>query len=55
VRVASLALAGPLQASILDRPLHLSTTINIRGQNYRLREHREAAMFRELAEMQKEG
>ena len=44
-----------LAAAILDRLLHFSTTINIRGQSYRLREQRKAGVFRELAEMQKEG
>mgnify|MGYP001819128408 FL=1 len=44
-----------LAAAILDRLLHHSTTINIRGQSYRLREQRKAGVFRELAERQKEG
>ena len=44
-----------LAAAILDRLLHFSTTINIRGQSYRLREQRKAGVFRELAERQKEG
>jgi DNA replication protein DnaC len=44
-----------LAAAILDRLLHFSTTINIRGQSYRLREQRKAGVFRELAEMRKEG
>ena len=41
--------------AILDRLLHLSTTINIRGQSYRLPEQRKAGVFRELAQSQKEG
>lgn len=44
-----------LAAAILDRLLHHSTTVNIRGQSYRLREKRKAGVFTELAEMQKEG
>jgi DNA replication protein DnaC len=43
-----------LAAAILDRLLHFSTTINIRGQSYRLREKRKAGVFRELDELQKE-
>lgn len=44
-----------LAAAILDRLLHFSTTINIRGQSYRLREKRKAGIFTELADLQKEG
>ena len=44
-----------LAAAILDRLLHHSTTINIRGQSYRLREKRKAGVFRDLAERDKEG
>jgi DNA replication protein DnaC len=44
-----------LAAAILDRLLHFSTTINIRGQSYRPREQRKAGVFRDLAERQKEG
>ena len=44
-----------MTAAILDRLLHHSTTINIRGQSYRLREQRKAGVFKELAERQKEG
>jgi DNA replication protein DnaC len=36
-----------LAAAILDRLLHQSTTLNIRGQSYRLREKRKAGMFGE--------
>src|SRR5690348_4272939 len=39
-----------LAAAILDRLLHQSTTLNIRGQSYRLREKRKAGMFGELGE-----
>lgn len=39
-----------LAAAILDRLLHFSTTINIRGQSYRLREKRKAGIFSELAQ-----
>ncbi len=41
-----------LAAAVLDRPLHSSTTINIRGQSHRLRETRKAGVFTEL---EKEG
>jgi DNA replication protein DnaC len=34
-----------LASAILDRLLHVSTTINIRGQSYRLREKRRAECF----------
>jgi len=43
-----------LAAAILDRLLHHSTTVNIRGQSYRLREKRKAGVFTELNEPQKE-
>jgi DNA replication protein DnaC len=43
-----------LAAAILDRLLHYSTTINIRGQSYRLREKRKAGVFSELNERAKE-
>jgi DNA replication protein DnaC len=43
-----------LATAILDRLLHVSTTINIRGQSYRLREKRKAGVFTELAESAKE-
>jgi DNA replication protein DnaC len=43
-----------LAAAILDRLLHHSTTINIRGQSYRLREKRKAGIFIELEEPHKE-
>jgi DNA replication protein DnaC len=39
-----------LAAAILDRLLHQSTTLNIRGQSYRLREKRKAGMFGEPGE-----
>lgn len=44
-----------LAAAILDRLLHHSTTINIRGQSYRLREKRKAGVFVDLDEPQKEA
>lgn len=37
-----------LAAAILDRLLHASTTVNIRGQSYRLREKRQAGVFPDL-------
>ena len=41
-----------LAAAILDRLLHFSTTLNIRGQSYRLREKRQAGVFAELTHPQ---
>lgn len=38
-----------LAAAILDRLLHASTTVNIRGESYRLREKRQAGVFPDLA------
>jgi IstB-like ATP binding protein len=43
-----------LNTAILDRLLHFSTTISIRGQGYCLREKRKAGLFTELAEPAKE-
>ena len=40
-----------LAAAILDRLLHVSTTINIRGQSYRLREKRQAGIFTDLPDL----
>lgn len=40
-----------LAAAILDRLLHASTTINIRGQSYRLREKRQAGVFPDLLDL----
>ena len=37
-----------LAAALLDRLLHVSTTLNIRGQSYRLREKRTAGVFHDL-------
>ena len=37
-----------LAAAILDRLLHHSTTINIRGESYRLKERRKAGLFQRL-------
>lgn len=48
--------ADPVLASaILDRLLHHSATINIRGQSYRLREKRQAGVFHDLTTDPKEG
>jgi len=44
-----------LAAALLDRLLHYSTTINIRGQSYRLREKRKAGVFHELDDPGKEA
>jgi len=43
-----------LATAILDRLLHFSTTVSIRGQSYRLREKRKAGVFTELGEPPKE-
>ncbi len=43
-----------LATAILDRLLHVSTTLNIRGQSYRLREKRKAGVFTDVAEPPKE-
>ncbi len=37
-----------LASAMLDRLLHYSTTINIRGESYRLREKRKAGVFHDL-------
>jgi len=42
-----------LAAAILDRLLHVSTTLNIRGQSYRLREKQKAGLFQPIPELQK--
>lgn len=48
--------AGQVLASaILDRLLHHSTTVSIRGQGYRLREKRQAGVFHNLTAAPKEG
>jgi DNA replication protein DnaC len=44
-----------LASAILDRLLHHSTTINIRGQSYRLREKRQTGVFHDLTTAAKEG
>ena len=44
-----------LASAILDRLLHHSTTVNIRGQSYRLREKRQAGVFHDLTAPPKEG
>lgn len=43
-----------LATAILDRLLHHSLTLNIRGLSYRLREKRKAGVFTTLAEPEKE-
>jgi DNA replication protein DnaC len=43
-----------LAAAILDRLLHHSTTVNIRGHSFRLREKRKAGIFTELPMPEKE-
>lgn len=43
-----------LASAILDRLLHISTTVNIRGQSYRLREKRQAGTFHTLPAVQEE-
>jgi DNA replication protein DnaC len=49
-------LADPVLASaILDRLLHHSTTVNIRGQSYRLREKKQAGVFHDLTAPSKEA
>jgi DNA replication protein DnaC len=42
-----------LAAAILDRLLHHSTTVNIRGQSYRLREKRKTGVFPSLQDENK--
>ena len=44
-----------LAAAILDRLLDHLTTVNIRGNSYRLREKRKAGVFSELTETDKES
>lgn len=44
-----------LAAAILDRLLHHSTTVNIRGHSYRLRDKRKTGVFPELPAPQKEA
>src|SRR5579859_1072312 len=41
-----------LASAILDRLLHASVTVNIRGQSYRLREKQKAGVFHNLPEIQ---
>lgn len=43
-----------LATAILDRLLHYSTTITIRGHSFRLREKRKAGVFHDLTQPQKE-
>ena len=44
-----------LATAILDRLLHHSTTLNIRGNSYRLREKRKAGVFQDLSASQQEA
>lgn len=44
-----------LATAILDRLLHHSTTLNIRGHSYRLREKRQAGVFHDLTDPDKEA
>ena len=44
-----------LATAILDRLLHHSTTLNIRGNSYRLREKRKAGVFHDLTDPDKEA
>jgi DNA replication protein DnaC len=44
-----------LAAAILDRLLHHSTTVNIRGHSYRLREKRKAGFFTDFTATDKEA
>jgi DNA replication protein DnaC len=44
-----------LASAMLDRLLHVSTTINIRGESYRLREKRHAGVFHDLPQPHKAG
>jgi DNA replication protein DnaC len=43
-----------IASAILDRLLHHSTTINIRGESYRLREKKKAGIFQKVKEDSKE-
>jgi DNA replication protein DnaC len=43
-----------LATAILDRLLHYSTTVSIRGHSFRLREKRKAGVFHDLTQPQKE-
>ena len=44
-----------LASATLDWLLHFSTTLNIRGQSYRLRDKCKAGVFHDLSEPQKEA
>jgi DNA replication protein DnaC len=44
-----------LATAILDRLLHFSSTINIRGHSYRLREKRRAGVFHDLTQQEEEA
>jgi len=38
-------LGGEVAAAVVDRLLHYSTTVNIRGDSYRLKDKKRAAVF----------
>ena len=44
-----------LATAILDRLLHFSTTINIRGHSFRLRQKRKAGVFHDLTQQEEEA
>ena len=44
-----------LATAILDRLLHHSTTISIRGHSFRLRQKRKAGVFHDLTQTEKEA
>jgi hypothetical protein len=44
-----------LATAILDQLLHHSTTINIRGESYRLREKHKAGVFHDLMDKSSKG
>ncbi len=44
-----------LATAILDRPLHHATTLNIKGESYRLREKRRAGLLGLVAEAKPEA
>ena len=44
-----------LATAILDRLLHFSTTVNIRGHSFRLREKRKAGVFHDLTQQAEEA
>jgi hypothetical protein len=44
-QLAMKAAAGPGHRQILDRRLHYATTLNIKGESYRLKEKRRAGLL----------